>query len=51
LGIIVLAIKHQNEPMQYNPASHDKIEAGDYLIVMGPPSQLRRMEEMAGVGA
>jgi voltage-gated potassium channel len=51
LGIIVLAIKHQDEPMQYNPASHDKIEAGDYLIVMGPPSQLRRMEEIAGVGA
>jgi voltage-gated potassium channel len=51
LGIIVLAIKHGNEPMQYNPTSHDKIEAGDYLIVMGPPSQLRRMEEIAGVQA
>src|SRR5262249_5743230 len=51
LGIIVLAIKHPDEPMHYNPASHDKIEAGDYLIVMGPPSQLRRMEEMAGVRA
>jgi voltage-gated potassium channel len=51
LGIIVLAIKHGNEPMQYNPTSQDKIEAGDYLIVMGPPSQLRRMEEIAGVQA
>ncbi len=47
LGIIVLAIKHANEPMHYNPTSHDPIEAGDYLIVMGQPQQLRRMEEIA----
>lgn len=51
LGIIVLAIKRANEPMQYNPTSQDKIEAGDFLIVMGPPQQLRRMEEIAGVKA
>jgi voltage-gated potassium channel len=51
LGIIVLAIKRQGEPMHYNPASDDKIEAGDDLIVMGPPSQLRRMEEIAGMKA
>ena len=51
LGIIVLAIKHADQPMHYNPTSHDKIEAGDYLIVMGPPQQLRRMEEIAGVKA
>lgn len=49
LGIIVLAIKRQDEPMHYNPASDDKIEAEDCLIVMGPPSQLRRMEEIAGM--
>ena len=51
LGIIVLAIKRQGEPMHYNPASNDKIEAGDFLIVMGPPEQLRRMEGIAGVKA
>lgn len=51
LGIIVLAIKRQDEPMHYNPASDDKIEAEDCLIVMGPPSQLRRMEEIAGMKA
>jgi voltage-gated potassium channel len=51
LGIIVLAIKRPSEPMHYNPASNDKIEAGDYLIVMGPPEQLRRMEGIAGVKA
>ena len=51
LGIIVLAIKRGNEPMHYNPASDDPIHAGDFLIVMGPPSSLRRMEEIAGVTA
>ena len=51
LGIIVLAIKRPGAPMHYNPASQDKIEAGDFLIVMGPPEQLRRMETIAGVRA
>lgn len=51
LGIIVLAIKHAEQAMQYNPTSHDPIQAGDYLIVMGQPEQLRRMEEIAGAKA
>jgi len=51
LGIIVLAIKRPGTPMHYNPASQDKIEAGDFLIVMGPPEQLRRMETIAGARA
>jgi voltage-gated potassium channel len=51
LGIIVLAIKRPGAPMHYNPASQDKIEAGDFLIVMGPPEQLRRMETIAGARA
>ncbi len=51
LGIIVLAIKRAGAPMHYNPASQDKIEAGDFLIVMGPPEQLRRMETIAGARA
>jgi voltage-gated potassium channel len=51
LGIIVLAIKRPGAPMHYNPASQDKIEAGDFLIVMGPPDQLRRMETIAGARA
>ena len=51
LGIIVLAIKRPNAPMHYNPASQDKIEAGDFLVVMGPPEQLRRMETIAGARA
>lgn len=51
LGIIVLAIKRESEPMHYNPASDDPIKAGDFLIVMGQPQMLRRMEEIAGVRA
>lgn len=51
LGIIVLAIKRPGTPMHYNPSSQDKIEAGDFLIVMGPPDQLRRMETIAGARA
>jgi uncharacterized protein with PhoU and TrkA domain len=47
----VLAIKRPGAPMHYNPASQDKIEAGDFLIVMGPPEQLRRMEIIAGARA
>jgi voltage-gated potassium channel len=51
LGIIVLAIKRPGVPMHYNPASQDRIEAGDFLIVMGQPEQLRRMETIAGARA
>lgn len=47
MGIIVLAIKRKGEPMKYNPASEDQIHGGDDLIVMGEPSKLRQLEEMA----
>lgn len=47
MGIIVLAIKRQGEPMKYNPSSEDLIQPGDFLIVMGEPSKLRQLEGMA----
>jgi len=46
-GVIVLAIK-RSQGMQFNPASEDKIGAGDCLIAMGQPAQLRQLEAMAG---
>lgn len=46
MGVIVLAIKHVGV-MRFNPAPEDGIEAGDYLIAMGEPSSLRRLEETA----
>ena len=45
-GVIVLAIKRQ-QGMRFNPAPDDPIEAGDYLIAMGEPAQLKQLQEMA----
>ncbi|HEY1262070.1 MAG TPA: potassium channel protein [Terriglobales bacterium] len=45
-GVIVLAIKHQ-EAMRFSPSSDDRIDPGDYLIAMGEPQQLKRLEQMA----
>jgi voltage-gated potassium channel len=47
LGVIVLAIKRGNE-LRSTPSRDDLIEAGDYLITMGEPSALRKLEETAG---
>jgi len=46
MNVIVLAIK-KAEGMHFNPEPDDKIEAGDYLIAMGEPAGLRRLEESA----
>jgi voltage-gated potassium channel len=45
-GVIILAIKRA-AGMHFNPAPDDRIEAGDYLIAMGEPQQLRDLEQMA----
>ena len=45
-GIIILAIKRE-QGMHFNPAPEDRIDAGDCLIAMGEPSQLRQLEQMA----
>jgi voltage-gated potassium channel len=47
MGVIVLAIKRAGTGMRFNPAPEDRIEAGDYLIAMGEPASLRRLEETA----
>jgi voltage-gated potassium channel len=46
MNVIVLAIK-KAEGMHFNPEPDDKIEAGDYLIAMGEPSGLRKLEHGA----
>jgi len=46
LGIIVLAIRKVAGQMIFNPPADAEIGAGDYLIVMGQPAQLRRLEEL-----
>jgi voltage-gated potassium channel len=45
-GVIILAIK-RGDDMHFNPAPDALIQAGDFLIAMGEPSQLRQLEQMA----
>jgi len=45
-GVIILAIKRA-AGMHFNPAPDDRIEAGDFLIAMGEPDGLRRLEQSA----
>jgi voltage-gated potassium channel len=47
LGVIVLAIKHSGQEMRFSPAPDDRIESGDYLIAMGEPAGLRKLEATA----
>ncbi len=49
-GVIILAIKRE-KGMRFNPAPDDRIEAGDFLIAMGEPQQLRALEQSAGSGS
>ena len=46
LGTIVLAIRKADGQMQFNPPADAVVEADDYLIVMGEPENLRRLESM-----
>jgi len=46
LGVIVLAIRKADGQMQFNPPADAVVEADDFLIVMGEPENLRRLENM-----
>jgi voltage-gated potassium channel len=48
LGVIVLAIQREGEEMKYGPEADAKLCAGDHLVVMGEPSRLRKLEQLAG---
>jgi voltage-gated potassium channel len=50
-GLIVLAIRHQDGQLDFNPDPTQEIAAGDYLIVMGNSQNLRQLESQAGVKA
>ena len=45
MGVIVLAIRKADGKMQFNPPAEAQINAGDHLIVMGEPADLRRLEQ------
>jgi len=46
LGVIILAIRRASGEMQFNPPAEAKIARGDYLIAMGEPDSLRRLEQL-----
>ncbi|HUQ91006.1 MAG TPA: potassium channel protein [Bryobacteraceae bacterium] len=46
LGVIVLGIRRADGSMEFNPPAEALVQPGDYLIVMGEPPGLRRLESM-----
>jgi voltage-gated potassium channel len=46
LGIIIVAMKKKEGLMAFNPTSDSVIEAGDYLIALGPAENVRQLAEM-----
>ena len=46
LGVIVLAIRHRDGQMVFNPPADTAIRGGDFLIVMGREKNLRTLEEL-----
>jgi voltage-gated potassium channel len=46
MGVIVLAFKREGR-MKFNPLPDDRMQAGDFLIAMGEPAGLRKLEEAA----
>ena len=46
--VIVLAIKHPQQDLTFNPRSEDMIHAGDQIIVMGKGVNLRKLQQAAG---
>ena len=49
LGTIILAIRHKNGNLDFNPGPDDLISSGDFLIAMGDPLKLKELEILAGV--
>jgi voltage-gated potassium channel len=50
-GIMILAIRRAEGETRFNPVAQDTIRAGDYLIAMGEPAQLAKLEAIAGRSA
>jgi voltage-gated potassium channel len=47
-GIIVLAIRRKEGRMEFNPAGDARVIGGDFLIVMGEPDSLPKLERLLG---
>lgn len=46
--VIVVAILRANGHMEFSPSSDTLMNAGDQLVVLGPPDHLRELEALAG---
>jgi len=46
VGVIVMAIRKADGRMMFNPPAETPVEGGDFLIVMGGPSNLRALEAL-----
>ena len=44
-GVIVLAVRHQDGIMQFNPSPDLRVESGDVLIAIGERKKLKRLEQ------
>jgi uncharacterized protein with PhoU and TrkA domain len=44
---MILAIRRAEGETRFNPTAQDPIRAGDYLIAMGEPPQLAKLESLA----
>ncbi|MBZ5562600.1 MAG: potassium channel protein [Acidobacteriia bacterium] len=49
LGVIVLAIRHTDGHLEFNPGPQRQIVPGDFLIAMGDSQKLKDLEGLAGV--
>jgi len=49
LGVIVLAVRHADGHLDFNPKPEQAIAAGDFLIAMGDSQKLKELESLAGV--
>jgi voltage-gated potassium channel len=49
LGVIVLAIRHEDGHLEFNPGPQRRIVPGDFLIAMGDSQKLKNLEGLAGV--
>jgi K+/H+ antiporter YhaU regulatory subunit KhtT len=44
---MVLAVRRSDGETRFNPTAGDPIQSGDFLIVMGEPAQLGKLEALA----
>ncbi|HEY2384447.1 MAG TPA: potassium channel protein [Terriglobia bacterium] len=47
-GVIVLAVRHKDGVMRFNPAADLQIQSGDVLIAMGERPKLKRLDQEIG---